>query len=58
MDEFHRELCKKKLVEYEGNLSKIVSINIKSIKQYEKGFYAGFYEAFEILCKDKPELVN
>ena len=58
MDEYHRELCRNKLVEYENNLSEIVSINIKSIKQYEKGFYAGFYEAFKILAKDKPELIN
>ena len=58
MDEFHRKLCKIKLVEYEDSLSEIVSIDVKSIKQYEKGFYAGFYEAFEILCKDKPELIN
>lgn len=40
MDEFHKKLCKKKLVEYEDDLSEIVSINIKLIKQYEKGFYA------------------
>ena len=59
MDEYHKELCRKKLIEYEKKMLKFDGCLRPYPKmQYNKGFYAGFNEAFEILSKGKPELFN